>query len=93
MTSGAMQFDVTQVVGIILEDAIRAHQPRASKGPRDQRTSTSREEKVFGYVWVLLWLSWSYPSTIYPSLEVNIRNGDEGLPILTFKPAIKLLQK
>lgn len=93
VTSGAMQFYMAQVVGIILEDAVRAYQPQARRGLKDQNTSANREEKVLGYVWVLLWLSWSYPCMAYPILEAIIRRGDEGLPISVFEPAINLLKK
>ena len=64
--SGAIRFFGTQAVGIIFEDAvIRAFVIRRF------RPLTGTLSRFVGYLWVLIFLFWSTPVWIYPSLYRN----------------------
>lgn len=70
--SGAIRFFLTQTLGIVLEDAFQAAyyylsgQKRAAKAPL--------RHKIVGYVWLVLFLSWSTPAWSYPQFR-SIRSG------------------
>ena len=68
--SGAIQFFCTQATGIILEDALKntfhSLVPNGRKHVRLEAFS-----RTFGYVWVFIFMVWSTPVWIYPSLSAN----------------------
>ncbi|KAL2037839.1 hypothetical protein N7G274_009313 [Stereocaulon virgatum] len=68
--SGAIRFFCTQTIGIIGEDAIRTSfrqfLPNMKEGSKPRTLY-----KFLGYVWVFIFLVWSTPSWIYPSLYEN----------------------
>lgn len=68
--SGALKFFLIQVAGILVED-IFARSYKALFGS-DHRQGVS--ERLLGYVWVFLFLSWSVPAYLYPILS---RSGPE----------------
>ncbi|KAH7320699.1 membrane bound O-acyl transferase family-domain-containing protein [Stachybotrys elegans] len=71
--SGALQFFMLQVFGIMLEDAFGALlrlRTSSDWDPAQRSFSTSRRPfKALGYLWTLAWLVWSTPVWIYPSLQ------------------------
>ncbi|MCJ1384673.1 hypothetical protein MMC17_007791 [Xylographa soralifera] len=67
--SGAIQFFITQVVGIVIEDAARKTF-RSISGAKKE-TATPRMVKAIGYLWVIAFLVWSIPVWIYPSMYVD----------------------
>ena len=67
--SGATRFFCTQTIGIIGEDAIRTLFRRFL--PNKEGSKPRTFYKVRGYVWVFIFLVWSTPSWIYPSMYEN----------------------
>lgn len=63
-----------QAAGIALEDAVQASWRKLftpSKAGTASQTFIWRCQRVIGYVWFLLWLSWSSPIHYYHILEAN----------------------
>lgn len=58
--SGAMSFFVLQAVGFVLEDTFQA------AWHKYVRKETGIFEKVVGYLWTALYVSWTAPRWIYP---------------------------
>jgi hypothetical protein len=64
--SGAIRFFTMQPLGLMVEDiivkgySILFH--RRKNGP-------GRRAKFLGYLWVLIWMSWTSPSYLYPMLD------------------------
>lgn len=78
--SGQMQFFVTQVVGIVLEDAVQAVY-RAMCGI--QRGAPPRPmARAVGYLWLVMFLWWSTPVWFYPRQRVS--RGDQRDAFLPF---------
>ncbi|PYH94737.1 hypothetical protein BO71DRAFT_483561 [Aspergillus ellipticus CBS 707.79] len=76
--SGAMYFFCIQTLGIILEDGVQAIYQSRGKGC----TTTGVPRfwvRFLGYVWVIVWLSWSTPVWTYPTMQ-----RDDGSRILDF---------
>ena len=71
--SGAIQFFVTQVFGILLEDLARTQCFRLRKhfNGQTRQWALAPVSSYFGYIWVLLFLVWSTPVWIYPSIAAN----------------------
>ena len=67
--SGAIQFFVTQVIGIVIEDTVRKAYRSIFGASND--IATPRILKGIGYLWVLAFLVWSIPVWIYPSMYVD----------------------
>ncbi|TVY80984.1 Acetyltransferase ataH [Lachnellula suecica] len=68
---GAMSFFMVQIVGIMVEDAaINIYQRLATSNERH----ASLKWRILGYIWVLVFLTWSVPSYLFPIL---IRSGQE----------------
>ena len=73
--SGAVRFFCTQALGVWLEESAIAVYCSVtgvsrSAGPR------MHWPRLLGYVWVVLFLSWSWPAYMYPMLY-RIRKGSE----------------
>lgn len=72
--SGSLRFFLMQAAGIAFEDAVQAGW-RKLFTPSKARTASQifiwRCQKVIGYVWLLLWLSWSSPIFYYQMIEAN----------------------
>ncbi len=66
--SGAIRFFLVQAVGIIVEDYfidfLARLRPRSHK--RKATANVATYDRIAGYVWVLLWLSWTVPGWLYP---------------------------
>lgn len=62
--SGAIRFFLMQAVGIIVEDYFIHCLARL----RPSRTTAKVViyDRIAGYVWVLIWLSWTVPGWLYP---------------------------
>lgn len=68
--SGSLRFFCTQAVGIIVEDGIRTFYRWAL--PNWKQASTHQTfNKILGYIWVVIFMVWSTPAWIYPSLYAN----------------------
>ncbi|MCJ1267838.1 hypothetical protein MMC22_007724 [Lobaria immixta] len=69
--TGAIQFFCMQTVGIALEEGVQHiyHSAFQSRHP-----STMLWARILGYVWVILFLAWSIPVWLYPSI-CRIRSG------------------
>ena len=82
--SGAIRFFVTQALGILLEDIIRAQWSliRSSRKERSISTTSVRTLPWLGYLWVFLFMVWSTPVWIYPAIAAN--RGEEKDLILPF---------
>ena len=81
--SNSMRFFCMQTLGIMSEDGVQAlfHWSNA-----DRKRSWTR---AVGYIWVILWISWSSPAWYYPKLRLN--NGSQRDQILPFTLLGKLL--
>jgi len=85
--SGAIRFFSTQFIGIIIEDtAIWLYKRFARSAPDlSERSTTTREKdiklwhRVIGMIWVVLFLSWSYPSYMYPLVYRTRAGYDDGV--------------
>lgn len=68
--SGSLRFFCTQAVCIIIEDGIRTMYRWALF---DQKKASFLQpfNKVLGYIWVVIFMVWSTPIWIYPSLYAN----------------------
>jgi hypothetical protein len=72
--SGAMQFFLTQVLGLVLEDWMRAAyhfavgSDKSVVGPR-------LWQRVLGSVWVLTFMMWSTPAWTYPIMRKHHGQG------------------
>ena len=89
--SGAIRFYLTQAGGIVLEDAVQAmwrarrarKEGKVGKGDGEMtREETPSWAKVVGYVWVVVFLTWSTPVYVYPAIRRN--RGEEKGRILPF---------
>ena len=64
--SGALRFFYTQATGILIEDsAIKTYCYILAS---DKNRRLLREEKMVGYLWVALFMTWSTPVYLYPIL-------------------------
>jgi hypothetical protein len=79
-SSGAMQFFIFQVVGIVLEDiAIKMYLSSWLTMPRAM-------ERCFGYIWVAGWLTWTVPGYMYPMMwRTNMGLNDSTIPFTLFR--------
>ena len=82
--TGSLQFFCTQALGIMAEDAvlgrirkrsITSGQTPAVGGKDVVKTGPSVWEKLFGYLWVLLFLSWSTPMWVFPVMHFSVVTG------------------
>lgn len=81
--SGQIQFFMTQIVGILLEDAVQAFY-RAVYGIQRGAPPTTRARAV-GYIWLVVFLWWSTPAWFYPRQRVSQGNQSEAvLPFSLF---------
>lgn len=71
--SGAMRFFCTQALGIWTEELVRA----LCVGLYDGVRPLPRWTVLLGYIWVVLFLSWSWPAYMYPMLY-RTREGSAG---------------
>lgn len=92
--SGAIRFFLMQAVGIAFEDGVQSAWRRLfapSEAGMASQAFTWRWQMVIGYVWVLLWLSWSSPIAYYPILEANKgESKDIIVPVSIIQPLIAL---
>ena len=64
-TSGSIQFFMTQLMGVVVEDAAQGIWRRIGGEPNECSV------RLLGYLWVLAFHVWSVPAWIYPSLVDN----------------------
>lgn len=74
--SGSMRFYCFQALGILLEDAVQA----ISRSSIDYKQSPWT--KAVGYIWLVVWMSWTTPAWFYPKLMNN--TGSEKDQVLPF---------
>ena len=67
--SGALRFFLTQAFGIMFEDAVQEVY-RRTRGQQKFSKMQRFWAKAVGYVWVLLFLSWSTAAWQYPAMRV-----------------------
>ena len=65
--SGALRFFCTQSLGIMIEDVVQEVNRRI-RGQRNVSKSEAFWKEAVGYVWVLLFLSWSTAAWQYPAM-------------------------
>ena len=87
--SGQIQFFVTQVFGIILEDTVQAVY-HATCGVK-RGTSPTPMARAVGYVWLAVFLWWSTPVWFYSQLRLS--RGDYRDTIFPFSLFASLLGK
>lgn len=81
--SSAVRFFVTQALGLIFEDCIMSIYCLAPHSMRLPATLT----KTLGFVWVLLFLTWSVPAYLYPMMwRSNQGLQDSTIPFSFFGP-------
>ena len=80
--SGAMQFFLTQAFGITLEDAFQAAYYWLSGKQRPSEAPFLH--RLFGYIWLILFLTWSMPVWIFPTLRYTRVGVDILLPFTIF---------
>ena len=86
--SGSIQFFVTQIVGIMLEDTVQAVY-RATRGMKWGTPPTPMARAV-GYVWLAVFLWWSTPTWFYPHQRLSRGDyRDKILPISLFASLLK----
>lgn len=75
--SGSLRFFCTQAVGIIIEDGVQTFYHWAVP---DRKNALIHQPfaKILGYIWVVIFMVWSTPAWIYPSLYAN-RGEDKDL--------------
>lgn len=79
--SRAVRFFMTQALGLIFEDCILRLYQLAPESMRLPATST----KVFGFIWVLMFLTWSAPAYLYPMMwRSNLGLNDSTIPFSFF---------
>ena len=82
--SGQLHFFITQVMGIILEDAVQGIYRSCRGVKRGEETTAGR--RLTGYLWVLVFLWWSTPAWFYPRLRLSEGDKkDQLLPFSLFK--------
>lgn len=91
--SGALQFFCTQVIGIALEEGVQMiyHRFSVRADHLGQSSSAAFQSTVLvGYIWVVMFLTWSFPIWIYPTLN-RMRGGpaDSMLPFSILTRFIK----
>lgn len=92
--SGALQFFCTQVIGIVLEERVQMiyHHSGvwADRPGKLSSSSAFRPRVLIGYIWVVMFLTWSFPIWIYPTLY-RMRGGmaDSVLPFSIFARFVK----
>ena len=72
-----MTFFCTQAVGIIIEDGAQTFYHWAMPDRKDALIHQPFA-KILGYIWVVIFMVWSTPAWIYPSLYAN-RGEDKDL--------------
>ena len=88
--SGAIQFFLTQVLGIVIEDAIQATYRSVYSLRRDESRSPPTWARWLGYIWVFVFLVWSEPVWSYPTIRANTGSyEDELLPFSLLQRALK----
>lgn len=67
--NGTLRFFVTQALGIMIEDGVQAaFRVCTARMGRYRPYSRWLESKMLGYSWVVIWLCWTSPSSLYPAL-------------------------
>lgn len=74
---GTLQFYMTQVIGIMLEDAVQTVY-RASHGVQ-RGTPPTFISRAAGYIWLAVFLCWSQPIALYPRLGARRGGQSESL--------------
>lgn len=79
---GAFTYFCAQVLGIIIEDGVQALYRWMRGVSRDAGRQPSLWARFVGFIWVLLFLTWSTPAFIYPMLAAySGEERDEVLPL------------
>lgn len=79
---GAFKYFCAQVLGIIVEDGVQVLYRWMRGIPRDSGTQPPLWARFLGFIWVLLFLTWSTPAFIYPMLAAySGTERDEVLPL------------
>ena len=60
---GAFQFFMMQILGMFIEDFVRGAWQVLDSGSRDQPVRASLATRSLGFLWVLLWLTVSFPGS------------------------------
>lgn len=71
---GTVQFFCTQLIGIALEEGAQHVYRFAFPSRYAGHRSTMLWARLLGYIWVILFIAWSTPVWIYPSLS-RLRSG------------------
>lgn len=79
--SGVAQFFLIQAVGIMIEDAVQAVYRHVTGRARTPEKPMGWKAFV-GYLWLLFWLGWTTPITVYPTARGTPRGRDPSSAIL-----------
>ena len=97
-----MKFFLMQAMGIAMEDTVGWCWEQLLGNRKVEEKSESGRKKMYdrrvngwvrkgaGYLWVLLWLVWTTPGWVYPSLEMN--RGEEKDMVVPFSIIAKIRQ-
>ncbi|KAJ0414577.1 membrane bound O-acyl transferase family-domain-containing protein [Aspergillus carlsbadensis] len=82
-TSGGLAFFCTQILGIVVEDAVLSVYSRLTATKLSHLPSRpSAAQKVIGFVWVCAFLVWTLPAYMYPMISLNSHGGNDSvLPV------------
>lgn len=81
--SGAMRFFFTQAAGVMIEASLVTSYRYISRPNQGPHTI----EKALGYLWVLMYLTWTGPSYLYPIMWRTIAGyNDSVIPYSIFDP-------
>jgi len=91
--SGSIRFFCTQAVGIILEDGVRTMFRWVVPDHKDASRYQSLI-RIFGYVYVFVFMVWSTPVWIYPSLYANKgEEKDRVVPYSVFGAVYEIIKR
>lgn len=89
VSSGAIRFFCTQVLGIVLEEIAQSMYSSAF-GRSSMSTPPALWSRCLGQVWVAIFLSWSAPVWLYPMYRIRSGMKDSVLPFSPLRTLIAI---
>ena len=83
--AGSIQFFLLQALGIVIEDGFQA--AYYSLTGRSRPLVAPLLHKLFGYMWVIAFMTWSLPVWTYPQMRYVRGRTDAMYPFTIFGPA------
>lgn len=70
--SGAIRFFCTQALGILIDDSVQAlYHHFVPKKTDTKSAGWDKAAQAIGYIWLILFLSWSTPVWAFPAIRRN----------------------